>query len=634
MPPNTTATITVLANPSQLPAGLRSAMGYLSSFAVGAKNLLSKINLAPAQMKKGNWVQHAVGQTVGNLATRGIDALVDQGRKVFDFNDQLVRFGIAAKISGAQLDFLGKQVRDVASATGMDAGEVLATARAYADLAGASNFTAEKMRILARAGQATGAEGQDLAQMMYQLSVSMKVADKDMENTIGGLIEQAKDGAVEARQMAREFGAIMPLWAKFGTLGREGTIQLGAMFQVIRDGYNTADEAGTGLQRLLAGLRTYAPRFAAHGVKVFDVDKNGFKHARDFSKIAQDIFKSDLVKDPALMKKAFGRTEAWRAVEMLFEVAKKGDKATAQFVARLAKLEEAGRKNGVVAQDVATYTESSAGRVQVAMRKMENSIADAFTPERIETFVRALEDISAKAGDIAEAFGKVMSVVALPYRAGKAIRAFLTPGESRVSAFSPSQIAAYANEHGMSKTDALSAMQADAAADLVFRKRMEKLMPDERATKESSKLAVETLMRTTSGGRTHDSALSYINEVKMTPQEQAAIWEEILKEEYRDATAKGTAFSSAAPTVTGTPQEFASMIGLELDNRIGRAAQEQAIASTERASEIAAAAAAKAAVEALQNWNPVPKIQVNSQLNLDGNPAARAVGNATDQRRR
>src|SRR3954467_8403337 len=131
MPPSTTAQIQLTASASQLPSMLRTAAGYVVSFASGVKSVLSKINLAPKALAGRNWVQHAMGQVTARGAERGLDFLVDQGKQVFDFNDKLVRFGIAAKMSGMMLDYVGRTAREVSSETGKSAISVLDAARAY-----------------------------------------------------------------------------------------------------------------------------------------------------------------------------------------------------------------------------------------------------------------------------------------------------------------------------------------------------------------------------------------------------------------------------------------------------------------------------------------------------------------------
>lgn len=406
MPPsNAVASIQLVANHSMLATGLRAAAGIVQSFAATTRSALTSMALAPGKALAG------LGKsmlTLGSfsVASRGLDMMVDAGKGVFDFERKLTRFGIATRTGAAGLDDVRKAARATSAATGIDASVVLDSARAYVDLAGAQNNSIEKMNILARAGQASEAEGKDLAGMMYQLTRSMKVADNQMEDTMGGLINQAKDGAIEAKQMAAEFSGMMPIFARFGVTGREGAIQLGAMYQVTRDGFDSAAQAATGMIRLMAGFQRHASRFKSWGVEVF---KPGSKNElRSMADIMKQVHDNPLSKDIEALIKAFGRSEAWRTFELLNEAPD-----------RLKALEEAGRTNGVIMQDLATFTESASGRMDVAFEKMKNGFAEALTPERIEQIVQGIGSIANSIGPlmaavsgVASAFGKFVHTVA------------------------------------------------------------------------------------------------------------------------------------------------------------------------------------------------------------------------------
>lgn len=399
------AKIEIEATASRLPAALRSALGKIRNFG----EEVGRVGAGVVKSTALGFV-HGVGMAVAN---RGLDLMIEQGKKVIDFQRELVRFGIAVRKSPAEMQEMGQAARQVSNEVGMDALEVLRAGKAYVDLAGAQSMSIDSMRTLARAAQASGSATTDLAGMMYQLKVSMKIPDSDMEDVIGGLINQAKDGAIEAKQMASEFGAILPLFARFGVTGREGAAQAGAFFQVMRNGANTAAEAGTMMQRVYAGIQSYAPRFEAHGIRIYEKQRDamGRKVYRPFADIFKDIVKSDAMKDPAIVKKMFGRTEGWRGILLLDEAKRAfgetGDSVD-QFVSKLDKLTQAGRETGVVQRDLATYTESSAGRIDVAWERVKNAFAEALTPERIDQIVGGIEQIVAAMPRIVEAIQTAM----------------------------------------------------------------------------------------------------------------------------------------------------------------------------------------------------------------------------------
>lgn len=393
MATNNVASITLTANHSQLAAGLRAAGALIQNWATSTRSAMASVALAPGKAL-GNIGRAGLVLGQFGIASRGVDAMVDMTKGVFDLERKLTRFGIATRQSGGQLAELRKEVRATSTATGIDANVVLGSARAYVDLAGAQNGSIEKMKILARAGQASEAEGKDLAGMMYQLTRSMKVADGQMEDTMGGLINQAKDGAIEAKQMAAEFAGMMPIFARFGVTGREGAIQLGAMYQVTRDGFDSAAQAATGMIRLMAGFQRHASRFKAWGIEVF---KPGSKNElRSMADIMAQVHKNPLAKNIEALIKAFGRSEAWRTFELLNEAPE-----------RLKALEEAGRANGVITRDLATFTESAAGRMDIAFEKMKNGFAEALTPERVDQIVSGIGSMANAIGPLMKAIGGV-----------------------------------------------------------------------------------------------------------------------------------------------------------------------------------------------------------------------------------
>lgn len=384
------AEIEIVASTARLPAALSAASKMMQGFAGNMSKVVGAATKPLLDIGK-----RAVGHMLGNLATRGLDFIVDQGHDVLKFEEALVRFGIAGRKTPVEMRAIGDAARKTSNDIGVGALEVLNAGRAYVDLAGAENFSIEKMNILARAAQATGSSTEDLAGMMYQLTTSMKVPDSEMEDTMGGLINQAKDGAIEAKQMAQEFAGILPLFKRFGVVGREGAVQAGAMFQVMRDGANSASEAGTMLQRVYAGVQSYAPRFEKEGIQIYQkfTDKLGRKVLLPFPVIFKNIVGSEAMKDPAKIKKMFGRTEGWRGILLGDEASRALDKVDASgatALSRLMQLEQAGRENNVIQKDLATYTESSSGKIAMAVEKMKNAVAVAFTPERVAGFADAL----------------------------------------------------------------------------------------------------------------------------------------------------------------------------------------------------------------------------------------------------
>ena len=542
MPPNAVAQIALTANPSALSTGLNAAYRMVANFAKLSASTLQGLRLAPQAPKDGGGfsvARAALGTAVGMYTKRGIDLLVDQGRQIFAFNDDLVRFGIAARISGTQLDWVGRAARNVASETGIAANEVLRGARAYVDMAGANAFTVDKMSLLARVSQATKADIGDLSQVVFQLQRSMKVSDKDLENTLGGVINMSKDGAVHFAQMSQEIAELAPQAARYGMVGREGVNQLTALMQVARTGFGSVSEMGTGITRVFTGLTMHASKFAGYGVRVFNVAKDGTKTWRKFSDIFHDISTNNILsKDPELLRKVFGRSEADRTIRLWMEGVKV-----------LHELEDAGKANGTVQADLATYGESAAGRTQIAMERMKNAVAEAFTPERIQKFVGAIEDLGTKMGPLAEAVGKIGDGLGYLYSVGKRIRGWIGNKGELKAFFDPSEIEAYQKSHGYlgggrnkfgvsaGYERAYTEMITDRTAANQLIRDVGKMMVDDKTTPASNRRVMQAWLGAQPGSDVRNVADSYFGESGLDDKQMRALMKEVVDDQIKAARA-------------------------------------------------------------------------------------------------
>jgi hypothetical protein len=133
-------------------------------------------------------------------------------------------------------------------------------------------------------------------------------------------------------------------------------------------------------------------------VKVFEKDPaTGVKHMRSVLDITKDLANSKLAKDPTKLEKALGRVEAYRAFLQLRDNR-----------AELDKLVESASDAGVIQRDLDKYSQSSAGRTKIAWQKAKNEIAEAFTPERIDSFTTAMVAATKVAATLATSVSKVI----------------------------------------------------------------------------------------------------------------------------------------------------------------------------------------------------------------------------------
>jgi TP901 family phage tail tape measure protein len=385
------ALISIGADSAKLGSDLADAKKRLRGFTRDVKKIIGKGFGGGKKLLGG--AAGLVGTGFGIQAAGGISDMLGD---LLTFEKGLTRFQIASGKTAAETAAFRDQVLGVSKSTGVASAEILAGAQSYVDLTGDVAGASSAMSAFARVAQASGSTVSDIATAAAAMQQSLGIDSKDIESTFSGMIAQGKMGAVSLKDFAGELAAIAPRWAKFNeATTTTGVAQMGAAFQVARQGFGSASEAATGLAALMGAITQNAKKFEKGGVKVFDKNpKTGVKTLRTFDQIMRSIGTSKLVKDPTLLAKAFGSKEAAQTFDMLTRNRGLFD-----------DLVKAGADANAVSRDLGTYQESAAGKIEAAWNNAKIALAEAFTPERIERFAKVL----AKAADL---MGKIVGYVA------------------------------------------------------------------------------------------------------------------------------------------------------------------------------------------------------------------------------
>jgi TP901 family phage tail tape measure protein len=366
-----------------LPKGLKGAGGAMLG---GMKGL--------AGMGGGG-----IGGMLGGLKTAvglgGVGGLAvmagNEAAKTMRFEQAITRLRISSAGAITDLDGFRKSVFDVSNATGVAREDVLAGATAYVTLTGDAKTAAGSMGLFAKIAKGTGAEMGDVAAMLAALQQNLKIDPKDFEQAASIMIRGGKMGAIELKDMAELMASLAPRMAMFkGGTGVQGLADLGAALQLTRQGFGSAAEAATGLESLLGSIVQHAKKLEKAGVKVFDV-KDGVKTLRNLGDIVQAIGQSKLMRDPTALQDALGRKEASQALRMLLKVPGAMDEISASTL-----------KAKDVSEDFFAYHNSTAGRLESLFNTIQNSIAQAFTPDRIASFGHALYAAVETAGELVD----------------------------------------------------------------------------------------------------------------------------------------------------------------------------------------------------------------------------------------
>lgn len=391
------AKIEISATSSKLNAGLRIAAQQVKKFAAEVHSVVGKAGSAAMKI-----AGKAGGGAIFSVANRGMDFIASQAGEVKTFEESLVRLQIAGDLAADKVDDVRQSARQVSSALGISSQKLVEGAQSYVDLTGDVAGATSSMMTFGRIAQASGAEVSEVATAAAAFK-GAGVPLERMEATFSGLIQQGKAGAVSLKDFAGELSKLMPRWAKLTGGGTAtGIAEMGATFQIARQGFKGASEAATGLEAMLGGLM--GNQFARTGIKIWNTDpKTGERSLKSMSEILDAIGKSELAKDPKLLRDALGSKEAEQAVNMLL----KARQHTAGQVSEFDKLVTAGSNATAVQKDLDTYLGSSSGKMGTAWERVKNAIAEAMTPERIATFVEIVEAAASAIGKVIDGLSEI-----------------------------------------------------------------------------------------------------------------------------------------------------------------------------------------------------------------------------------
>lgn len=574
------AEIEITATSSRLASGLAAASRQVSSWAAtmarGVGSAFNSVSRSIGKMKPGEHVKNAAAGAGGDLVSRGVDAVLDSANDVRDFERKLVRLQIAAGKTPAAMAPVRNSIRQTSRDVGIDSKLIQGGANAYLALTGDVEGATGAVNAFGRIAQATDAPVSDVATATAALKEAMKLdVAKDTEAAFSALLTQGKAGAVEVKDFAGELAELAPQFAQFkDAQGLAGIREMGAAFQVIRKGAGSASGAATQFSAVMSQLVDPAnvAQLKALKINVFDAKGN----LRGFSTIIGEISKNKLLNDPRIVAKIFGREEARRALRTL-----------RANVDEMENLRKAGEDTGAVQRDLTEFLTSDAGRVDLAMNNLKETIASVFTPERLTGFATGIEGLVEKAGMLGSALGVVADVFGGIYGVGQSVQKFFTTDDKFMGAFGGSAardarartiasggarrydpdapVSEVAAGRGFTAiTDpamqarVLAEAQRDIAAQGGYQQERDRLLglaSGGKTTKESTSEAVIAAMGGRRGGGDMtkivgtaaygraEAGEAYIRGTNMTPEQVASVFAEYMKQQTAITEANGRKFA-------------------------------------------------------------------------------------------
>ena len=368
------ASIQITSSAAGMDRGLGDARRKLRTFERETSRGVSRMVGTGAKMRRlGEGISGGIGAGLGFL---GVGGILDAAQGVRDFERSLMRLGVEAGMPNDKLNALRATMTKLSSRTGISRDDIVAAGNEYFALTSDVEGMDAALATFARTAQASGASAADITKLGAAL-LNAGVSAAEMESAMSGLIAQGSAGKITLAESAKEFVSLLPKFQKFngGAKGRDSVMQMSAAYQTLADDFGTGSEAATGLENMLAMLQARQKHLAKAGVHVFD----GKGELNNLDSILGEI------------KSKLGDRRKWGD---MFGENQQGRSALEALLGRLEGKYQDVRRAGENTTEVATrfgrVMESSSGKIDKAINAAKIAISEAFTPERIEKFARAL----------------------------------------------------------------------------------------------------------------------------------------------------------------------------------------------------------------------------------------------------
>ena len=252
-----------------------------------------------------------VARDAATAAGAGIVAIAGAATKrVLEFEDQLDAIGVQAGASSEELGVLRNAVNETSRQTGLGRDAVAGAVDELVNLEGGSAATAANIDLMGRAVRASGADGKDLAGVMFALNSAFfdgKASTEEMEAALSSVLTVGKEGSIPLSEMAVVLQQVASQFDDVSASGTQGAADLAAALQAAREGFGSASEAGTGLRAAVGALVGKSKELKRFGVNVFNVGKDGSRELKPLREIMDQLADSKLAKRPDLLQRPSAR---------------------------------------------------------------------------------------------------------------------------------------------------------------------------------------------------------------------------------------------------------------------------------------------------------------------------------------
>jgi hypothetical protein len=335
----------------------------------------------------------------------GVAAIALIGHETLKLQAHLDQVRFKFGMTAAGINQFRDQLEEVATAKGVNPELLLAGTEKYASLTHDVGQAREMMEMFGDAANVSGASVEQLGSTAATLRGKFGITEVvDMKQALSSLYSESRGGGVTFAEMADHLGYLAPRFSMFGTTGAKGVAELGALFEVMRKGTGSTEEAAGAVSSLMSALLKPAvqKQLKHAGIKLFDVDAKGVRHLRDLSTVLFEI-EAKTKGDPGKLAKMFGRPEP---VFAMIQLAKAGKASFDSMLASAMGTDQLGA-------DAKAWADTATGKINQAKQRMETSIAKLFTPERIDMIAAAVDKLSRAIQFLASNPGLAIAGVAL-----------------------------------------------------------------------------------------------------------------------------------------------------------------------------------------------------------------------------
>ncbi len=329
------------------------------------------------------------------LSALGIGAVVND---VIKFEDVLQRLTDQAGVTSPRaIDKIRKQMIALSRDTGLSRASIADAQKELVDLIGPTGLSAAKLDLLAEANLATGASMKDLAGLSFVLGKALDLnTPLKLKLGLSAIATAGQFGSISMAEMVPVMKQVAASMRALSGGGVGGTAQLASALQLlIGKGFASAAEAGTALESVLSSIAKKEKVLAGAkiGINVREM-KDGKKQFIGLIPLLEKFRAKGLTTFGDLIG-ILGRKEPAKALAALIPQIDALRKLSALSAKQTAK-------NNSIETRAGNRRNSRVFKLKKSLNDVKESIAKAFTPERIEQFAALMEKVAVAVGFIAD----------------------------------------------------------------------------------------------------------------------------------------------------------------------------------------------------------------------------------------